>query len=100
MSNELKIMTIKRGIMALLIKSKEKEALLIMFGPMWQKKFQVLDGQYGRPNIAESIDSALLKLSPKSKIDIIRYLENHLKKIATKLEKSLKSSSRKMHINL
>jgi hypothetical protein len=70
------------------LKSQEKEALLIMFGPMWQKKFWALDGQGGRPSISEGIDFALRRLSSKAKEDLVDYVEEYLRDMSRRCEKS------------
>ncbi len=68
--------------------SNEKEALLIMFGPEWRKKFWTLDGQKGRPSIADCIDFALRKRNSKVEEDLVNYLENYLTNMARRCERS------------
>lgn len=74
------------------IKSQEKEALLIMFGPLWRKKFWALDGQGGRPSISDSIDFALRKFNTKAKEDLVDYLEDYLSNMSRRCEKSASCS--------
>jgi hypothetical protein len=66
----------------------EKEALLIMFGDSWHKKFNALDGKKGRPSINDCIDFALIRLSPRAREDLVTYLEGYLKQMAKKCEKN------------
>jgi hypothetical protein len=68
----------------------EKEALLIMFGNVWQKKFWALDGQNGRPSLSDGIDFALRRINSNAKEDLIDYLENYLKDMARRCEGSAK----------
>jgi|JI10StandDraft_1071094.scaffolds.fasta_scaffold1876970_1 hypothetical protein len=60
------------------LKPHEKEALLIMFGHMWQKRFWALDGQGGRPNLSQCIDFALKKRGASLHEDLVDFLENYL----------------------
>lgn len=68
--------------------TQEKEALLIMFGPIWRKKYWALDGEGGRPSIADGIDFALRKVSKKGQDDLIEHVERYLKDMARRCEKS------------
>ncbi len=70
---------------------QEKEALLIMFGPIWRKKFSALDGQQGRPSIADCLDLALQKRSSKAKDDLVDFLENYLTNMARRCEHSARN---------
>ena len=70
------------GIVSSALSRNEKEALLIMFGAAWQKKFATLDGEKGRPSISDCIDLASRKFNSRSKEDLIDYLETYLKKMA------------------
>lgn len=69
----------------------EKEALLIMFGSYWRKKFSTLDGEQGRPSIAEAIDFALLKRNAKAKDDLVTYVEKYLQDMARRCAKNAKN---------
>jgi hypothetical protein len=60
----------------------EKEALLIMYGPAWQKRFWPLDGQEGRPSIADCIDFALRKRNSRAQQDLVAFLESYLTDMA------------------
>lgn len=73
---------------ALPISTSEKEALLIMFGPVWKKKYWALDGQSGRPSISDGIDFALMKFNQKAREDLVDYLENYLCAMSRRCEKS------------
>lgn len=64
----------------------EKEALLIMFGDVWQRKFHALDGQKGRPSIADCIDFALNKVNNKAKEDLVMHIENYLRSAAKRCQ--------------
>lgn len=66
----------------------EKEALLIMFGPSWQKKYCSLDGQKGRPSIAECIDFALRRHNSRAEEDLVDFLEGYLSDMAKRCHKS------------
>lgn len=66
----------------------EKEALLIMFGNVWRKKFWPLDGQKGRPSISDCIDFALRKKNSRAQEDLVDYIENYLKDMAKRCEGS------------
>jgi hypothetical protein len=68
------------------ISLREKEALLIMFGSIWRKKFWALDGQKGRPSISDGIDFALSRLSSGAKEDLVDYVENFLKNMSQRCE--------------
>lgn len=67
---------------------QEKEALLIMFGPVWRKRFWPLDGLKGRPSVADCLDFALRKRSSKAKEDLVDYVENYLTDMARRCEQS------------
>lgn len=69
------------------IDHNKKEALLIMFGPIWKKRFWPLDGQEGRPTLADCIEKALLKNTVKSNEDLVNYVENHLKVVSRRCER-------------
>lgn len=71
-----------------IINRQEKEALLIMFGPVWRKKFWALDGQKGRPSLTDCIDFALRKLNAKAKEDLVTHVENYLSNMAKRCEGS------------
>lgn len=64
-----------------------KEALMIMFGQSWQKRFWSLDGQNGRPSIADCIEKALSKNTIKANEDLVSYVEKQLLSNARRLEK-------------
>jgi hypothetical protein len=68
----------------------EKEALLIMFGPVWRKKFWPLDGQKGRPSLAECLDFALRRKNSRAKEDLVDYVESYLSDMARRCEPSAK----------
>jgi hypothetical protein len=70
------------------LSTNEKEALLIMFGPIWRKKFRSLDGQKGRPSIADCLDFALRKYNSKAKEDLVDYVEDYLTSMARRCEQS------------
>jgi hypothetical protein len=69
-----------------MINNNEKEALLIMFGSMWRKKFWSLDGQKGRPSIDDCIDFALRRRKSYAQEDLVDYIEDHLKDMARRCE--------------
>lgn len=69
------------------IKGQERDAILLMFGPVWQRKFRALDGQEGRPSIADCIDKALMKPNGKAQEDLVSYLEKYLADTALALGK-------------
>lgn len=60
----------------------EKEALLIMFGATWQKKYWPLDGQKGRPSLSDCIDFALRKNNSRAQEDLVDFLECYLTDMA------------------
>ncbi len=66
----------------------EKEALLIMFGATWQKKYWPLDGQKGRPSLSDCIDFALRKRNSKAQEDLVDFLENYLTDMARRCHSS------------
>lgn len=68
--------------------SNEKEALLIMFGPSWQKKYWPLDGQKGRPSISDCIDFALRKRSSRAEEDLVDFIEDYLSDMARRCHHS------------
>ena len=68
----------------------EKQALLIMFGKHWSKKFKTLDGQKGRPSIPDCLDFALRRLNSRAKEDLVGYLERYLCDMAKRCEGSYK----------
>lgn len=68
------------------VSRNEKEALLIMFGNIWQKKFWALDGESGRPSIADCVDFALRKLNTNAKEDLVDYVEDYLTDMARRCE--------------
>jgi hypothetical protein len=76
------------GLKLSMCKSNEKEALLIMYGAKWQRRFWHLDGQNGRPTIDECIDLALQKQNPRSQEDLIAYIEGYLKYIVKRCKKA------------
>jgi len=68
--------------------SNEKEALLIMFGPLWRKKYWPLDGQKGRPSLSDCIDLALRKRNTRSREDLVDFLEKYLTDMSRRCEAS------------
>lgn len=76
-----------------LMVGNEKEALLIMFGPRWQRKFWSLDGQQGRPSIADCIDFALKRKNIKNKEDLVDFLEDYLDDMARRCEESARANT-------
>jgi hypothetical protein len=64
----------------------EKEALLIMFGTVWRKKFSTLDGRKGRPSITDCIDIASRRLNSRSRADLVYYIETYLQDMARRCE--------------
>lgn len=66
----------------------EKEALLIMFGAIWRKKFWPLDGQKGRPSLSECIDFALRKKNSCVDEDLVDFLEKYLSDMARRCHHS------------
>ncbi len=70
------------------ISRNEKEALIIMFGNSWRKRFWALDGQKGRPCLNDCVDFALRKLNTKSKEDLVNYVEAYLTDMARRCEPS------------
>lgn len=68
----------------------EKEALLIMFGSAWRKKFWSLDGEKGRPSISDCLDFALRKSNTKAREDLVEYVESYLRDMARRCEASAK----------
>jgi hypothetical protein len=73
----------------------EKEALLIMFGPLWQKKYWSLDGQKGRPSISECIDCALKSQKAGAQKDLVSFLENYLSTMARRCDLSARKDYEK-----
>jgi len=73
------------------ISHNEKEALLIMFGHMWRKKYWSLDGQKGRPSLGDCIDLAVRRQNTKSKEDLVDYVESYLAAMAKRCEGSARS---------
>jgi len=71
-----------------LLADNEKEALLIMFGPIWQKRFWSLDGQKGRPSISDCIDFALKRRKARAEEDLVDFLEEYLSDMARRCHKS------------
>lgn len=71
----------------------EKEALLIMFGPLWRKKFWPLDGQKGRPSLSECIDFALRRKNTKAKEDLVDYVESYLTDMSRRCEHSARNDA-------
>lgn len=71
-----------------LLAHNEKEALLIMFGATWQKKFWSLDGQKGRPSIEDCIDFALKRRSLRLEEDLVDFIENYLSDMARRCHSS------------
>lgn len=65
----------------------KKEALLIMFGQSWSHRFGSLDGQEGRPSIAECIDKALEKNTLRAHEDLVDYVEKHLTNVSRRFER-------------
>lgn len=80
----------------------EKEALLIMFGEVWHKKFCALDGQKGRPSIDDCIDFALKRLNPRAREDLVTYVEEYLKQMAKRCEKNIgaRNAARKQMVSM
>lgn len=74
------------------INRNEKEALLIMFGQIWEKKFWTLDGKMGRPSIAECVDFALRRGGKKAREDLVDYIEKYLNDMARRCEGSAKKA--------
>ena len=70
------------------LEQREKEALLIMFGALWQKRFWPLDGLGGRPSISDCIDFAMRRWSKKAREDLVGYLENYLGDMSRRCEGS------------
>ena len=68
--------------------TNEKEALLIMFGAAWQKKYWPLDGQKGRPSLSDCIDYALRKRSARAQEDLVDFLESYLTNMARRCHSS------------
>jgi hypothetical protein len=64
----------------------QKEALLIMFGQSWSKKYELLDGQDGRPSIADCIEKALYK-NTKQCEDLVDFVERHLSNTARRYQR-------------
>lgn len=64
----------------------EKEALLIMFGDIWRKKFDTLDGQKGRPTLSDCIDFALRRNNAKAREDLVEYVEAYLRDMARRCQ--------------
>ncbi len=67
--------------------NSKKEALLIMFGHSWSKRYWSLDGQDGRPSIAECIDLVLKKETLSANEDLVGYVEKHLNSISRRCER-------------
>lgn len=67
---------------------QEKEALLLMFGPMWQKRFWALDGQNGRPSLSQCIDFAMRRKNSRSEEDLVDYLERYLSDMSRRCQVS------------
>lgn len=63
-----------------------------MFGPVWRKKYWALDGQNGRPSIADCLDFALRKRNSKAKEDLVDYVEGYLTDMARRCEHSARNS--------
>jgi len=68
------------------INHQEKEALLLMFGTLWQKRYWPLDGKAGRPSISECIDFALRKNNTNAQEDLVDFLELYLTNMAGRCE--------------
>lgn len=66
----------------------EKEALMIMFGNAWRKRFWSLDGEKGRPSISDCLDFALRKRSTRAQEDLVEYVESYLNDMARRCESS------------
>ncbi|GEM_PF-2385348 len=64
----------------------EREAILIMFGETWRRKFWPLDGQKGRPSISDCIDFALRKKNSHHQEDLVDFLENYLSDMARRCQ--------------
>lgn len=60
------------------IDSAQKQALLLMFGHIWQKKYSTLDGQKGRPSIDDCIDMALRRSNKSVREDLVDHVERYL----------------------
>ena len=71
-----------------LINNKEKEALLIMFGHLWQKKYCFLDGEKGRPSLSDCIDFALRKRNSRAEEDLVDFLECYLNDMSRRCQGS------------
>lgn len=74
--------------MTLMVGGKEKEALMIMFGTIWTKKFWALDGQKGRPSISDCLDFALRKRKIQAEEDLVDFVENYLTDMAKRCQRS------------
>ncbi len=74
--------------MAGLINTKEKEALLLMFGHLWQKRYWSLDGEKGRPSLSDCIDFALRRKNCRIDEDLVDFLEQYLQDMARRCQAS------------
>lgn len=72
---------------------QQKEALLIMFGRVWQKKFWPLDGQQGRPSLGDCVDLALKRHNNKTRDDLVTYVENYLDSMSRRCEAHAKNNA-------
>lgn len=72
--------------MAGYIDNRQKEALLIMFGHLWQQKYWPLDGLKGRPSLADCIDFALRKPNARAEEDLVAFLEEYLQDMARRCQ--------------
>lgn len=72
------------------ISLQEREALLIMFGNLWQKKYWALDGQNGRPSINDCLDWAFKSKQINANEDLIDFLESFLQDMARRCQGAAK----------
>lgn len=81
-----------------LISTKEKEALLLMFGHLWQKKYWSLDGEKGRPSLSECIDFALRRKNTRIDEDLVDFLENYLQDMARRCQASAQKDQKNLSV--
>lgn len=79
------------GPPSMTVSSHEKQAIMIMFGGLWKKKFTTLDGQKGRPSVSDCIDFALRRVNKKAGEDLVDYLEQYLFNMSKRCQASFES---------
>jgi hypothetical protein len=75
------------------LSTEEREALWIMFGTLWQKKYCSLDGQHGRPSINDCLDWALKTKHIKESEDLVDFLESYLADMARRCQGGIKKGT-------